>query len=377
MKKIVHIITRMDKGGSAENVVISCRHIDGSKYESLLVHGLSGVPAPEGIKSIPVPELVRNISPLADLRAFFRLVKLLRELRPDLVHTHSSKAGFIGRWAARFAGVRTIVHTPHGHVFYGYGFGPLKTMLYLFLERVTAPITTSLIALTEGEKRESLERGVGNASQWRVAHSGVEPLVCDFVSARAAVRERFGISDDTIVAGTVARLEPVKGVRCLVEAAAHLKERNIGFLIVGDGGERADLETLARKLGVERNVMFAGMRDDVSDMLAAMDIFIQPSLNEGMGKTIIQAQAMGLPVVGTRVQGIPDALRENFTGLLVRPGDPKAIADVIAVFANDPELRRRMGRFAAQWVMEPVDGYPRFSGERMVHLLEKIYEESR
>ena len=291
------------------------------------------------------------------------------------MHTHSSKAGFIGRWAAKFAGVKTIVHTPHGHVFYGYGFGAFKTMLYLFLERLSAPFTTTLVALTEGEKRESLGCGVGHEAAWRIVHSGVGPLPSfDEAATREAVRKRFAIPDGNLVVGTIARLVPVKGIRYLIEAAALLNWPGTTFLIVGDGVERPFLEKKVRELGITDNVVFAGMRSDIGEMLAAMDIFVQPSLNEGMGKTIIQAQSAGLPVIASRVQGIPDALQEGLTGLLVRPGAPGAIADAVKLLAGDPALRRRMGTSGKNWVAEPVDGYPRFSTERMVHLLETLYE---
>lgn len=377
-RAIVHIITRLDKGGSAENVLVTCDRLTRTgRYEASLICGKTEFAAGNSsCHTVVVPSLVRSISPVNDLKAFWYVYRALRNLRADIVHTHSSKAGFIGRWAAWLAGVRTIVHTPHGHVFYGYEFSSFTSFVYLMLERICVPVTDKLIGLTNGEMNESIGYGVGKAGQWAVIHSGV-----DYPALKPGTRERmraaFGIQPTDIVVGTVARLEHVKGVTHLVDAAAGFCTRKTGpkviCLIVGDGKERSLIEKQIDELGIRNSVICTGMRNDVFELMSAMDIFVQPSLNEGMGKTIIQAQSVGLPIVGSRVQGIPDAMQENLTGLLVPPADPDALRKAVERLINDEQLRKHMSSAAAAWVNETIDGYGRFSVERMVHLLDKLY----
>jgi glycosyltransferase involved in cell wall biosynthesis len=387
--KILHIITRLDKGGSAENVIITCRKLSGPKYKSVLVYGTTALPALSiDVPVINVPSMVRSISPLKDAITLCKLVWIMFREKPDIVHTHSSKGGFLGRWSAwvynvllwvtgHGTQVTKIIHTPHGHVFYGYEFSELKTKIYLLLERITAPITHKLIALTNGERDESLKFGVGRPGQWEVIHSAVGVFQPNEKNEEK-LRDELGISDDALIVGTVARLEPVKGVRYFVEAAVELRDREFDFpvifLIVGDGKERNMLEKIVSENGLEDCVVFAGMREDVTDVMSIMDIYVQPSVNEGMGKTIVQAESVGLPVIATRVQGIPDAMKENVTGLIVAPKNPPLLSNAILTMIQSPLMREKMGRAGPEFVKEAVDGYPRFSTERMIYLLEKIYD---
>lgn len=377
-RAIVHIITRLDKGGSAENVLITCDRLAATgRYEATLICGKTEFSAGNSsCTTVVVPSLVRSISPFNDMKAFWSVYRALRNLRADIVHTHSSKAGFIGRWAAWLAGVRTIVHTPHGHVFYGYEFSAFTSFIYLILERICVPITDRLVGLTNGEMNESISYGVGKAGKWSVIHSGVDyPALPS--GTRARMRSSFGIQPGDIVVGTVARLEHVKGVIHLIHAAAGFCTRSrspkVVCLIVGDGKERSAIEKVIDEHGIRDKVICTGMRNDVFELMSAMDIYVQPSLNEGMGKTIIQAQSVGLPVVGSRVQGIPDALQENLTGLLVPPADPDAIRAAVERLIDNAALRQQMGAAAAAWVNESIDGHKRFSVDRMVHLLDKLY----
>lgn len=383
--KVIHIITRLDKGGSAENVILTCRKTNQDKYDNLLIYGSTGIPALSlNTPVLEIPYLLRNISPINDLRALVKIYFILRREKPDIVHTHSSKAGIIGRWAAWLYNLTKsgknkarIVHTAHGHVFYGYGFSCIKTRLFILLEQISAKISQKLIALTEGEKKESLSRGIGKIIQWEVVHSAVGIFKVD-PKAKSRIREELNIPENATIVGTVARLEPVKGIQYFIEAVNELK--NISFLdpvfylIVGDGSLYDKLTALASELKLDDRIIFAGMRDNVYEFLSAMDIYVQPSVNEGMGKTIVQAQAMGLPVIASRVQGIPDALVEGKTGLLVPPGNSKMLAQDILRLIQDKKLAVEMGRNGARWVNERVDNHPRFSTERMIFLLEKLYD---
>ncbi|MBN1824043.1 MAG: glycosyltransferase family 4 protein [Endomicrobiales bacterium] len=376
--KIAQIITRLEKGGSAENTILVCERLDPAKFEPILVYG-STLSHPYDItfKNIHVPTLVRRISPLYDVKAVYDIYRILKTLKPDIVHTNSSKAGFIGRWAAFLAGIKNIVHTPHGHVFYGYEFGRLKAALFVLLERMTALITTRLVALTEGEMKESIAFGVGTPKQWRVIHCGVE-IPDQGRSKRNQARDTLGIGRDTVLVGTVSRLDPVKGVINLVKAAPLIIEgtrQEVMFLIVGDGTERQVLVKTARDIGVQDKIIFTGMRKDVPELMSAMDIYVQPSLNEGLGKTLVEAHGSGLPVVASSVQGIPDVVLDGRSGFLVPPGNPGRIADAVLKLVADAVLRRAFGEAGKCHVTEKFEGVCRFSPERMIGLLEKLYDE--
>ncbi|MBI4386545.1 MAG: glycosyltransferase, partial [Elusimicrobia bacterium] len=305
--RVLHVITRLDVGGSSENVLLSARGLMREGYEVLVACGPSAQLSREavlgGVHCRVLPALVRELRPLADSAAFFQIARLILEWKPDIVHTHSSKAGFLGRLAAEACRALwrrrlSVVHTPHGHVFYGY-FGPWRNRIFLALERALAPGTQRLVALTEGEKRECVERGVGRERQWAVIHSGVRAQtdVLGRDEARKLLMERTGIVPVAFVVGTVARLEPVKGVEFLIRAAPQVARmdprRTFRFVVVGDGVLRGSLEGLAARLGARDAVVFAGLRDDVSQWMRAMDVYVQPSLNEGMGKTVVQAQGLG------------------------------------------------------------------------------------
>ncbi len=391
--KILHIITRLDKGGSAENVLLCCEYFSKKNdFEVVLIYG-GKTKLNLDFKNYYVKFLQREISLINDIIAFFEILKIVIKEKPDIVHTHSSKAGFIGRWATYFSskfkvkGLKTkIVHTPHGHIFYGY-YNKFITSFFVFFEMITAKITDKLIALTEGEKNESLSFGVGKKEQWVVIPSGVDYSL-KFRVQSSELKEKLGISKNSIIVGTVARLEPIKGIKYFVESAKvvvsfyyrYLKSPTcyllapIYFLIVGDGSERKFLEERVEKLGMKDRFIFTGMRDDVVDLISIMDIYVQPSINEGMGKTIVLAELLGKPVVATNVQGIPSVVIDNETGFLVPPRDPQKLANAIIKLIENKTLREKMGQSAKVWVNKIVDGYPQFSKERMLFLLENLYK---
>lgn len=380
--RVLHLITRLDTGGSAENTLLSAR---GLRHRGAVLVA-SGPGAGGTHKDVAVVKrLVRQLSPINDVIAFFEILNLIRHWEPDIVHTHTSKAGILGRWAVaalNYAGPRRIrvVHTAHGHVFYGY-FGSLKNRIFLQLERLSAPLAEKLVALTEGERRESLDFGVGSPHQWTVVPSGVDfdKVPARDEAVRRQARAAIEVKADRLVIGTIARLEPVKGVRYLIEAAAILVRQFSPppfFLIVGGGGLRLELEQLAAELGVLPHFRFAGEQKDVFTPMQAMDIYVQPSLNEGMCKTALYAQALGLPVVASEVCGLPDVLQNGVSGFLVPPAEPAALAQVLAMLIRDKALRERLGAAgpaAARRTDEAGRGY--FSVESMVGKLEKIYEE--
>ncbi len=367
---VLHVITRMVRGGAQENTLASVADMDAAAWRSALVTGPADGPEgslePEcsarGIRLIHEPSLLRELSPLRDFAAYGSLVRLIRREAPLLVHTHTSKAGILGRRAARTARVPAVVHTPHGHVFHGYA-GGAKTRLFIAAERAAAKLADRLIALTQREMEEHLELGIGRPAQWRVVHSGVDlSRFIDREDHRPRVRAELGLEPGDVVLGTVGRLVEIKGHCHLLHAfqqlveTASMRPRGEGRLrlvLVGDGPLQAPLAEQARGLGLsirtpeggrgDASVIFAGLRRDVPDLLSAFDLFVLPSLNEGMGRVLVEAMAAELPCVASRVSGIPDVVAEGETGLLVPPADATALAAAMAELLADRDGAARMG----------------------------------
>jgi glycosyltransferase involved in cell wall biosynthesis len=311
---------------------------------------------------VEIRELRRPVSPLADCRALLRLRQEIRQLRPDLVHTHSSKAGFLGRLAARAEGVRRIVHTPHGHVFHGYFSAPL-TRTFALLERIAGPWTDRIITLSDEEARDHLRRGIGRAGQFVTIPSGVDlgPVV-------SAPPTRL-VPDGPVVCA-VARLVPVKGLHHLIEAAPAVLRHcpAARFLLVGDGERRSALEAQARARGLQDRVVFTGYREDVPSIMAGTDLVVLPSINEGMGRVLVMAMALGKPIVATRIGGVAELLGDGEAGLLVPPRDPAALAEAITSLLRDPQRERSLGEAGRRRA-------PRYSAEAMLTALAKLYRE--
>jgi len=348
-----HVITRLTMGGSSENTVLTIEDLERAGYASTLVLGPESEPPVvedarrRGCRIVEIDTLGREVHPLRDLAAVGQLWRRFRRARPAIVHTHTSKAGFVGRLAARLAGVPVIIHQPHGHIFYGY-WGPRKTALFVMLERLAARWTDTIVTLTPREIDEHLERGIGRRAQYAVVPSGVPTLALrEAAPARGAARARLGFGRDAFVIAGVGRLVPIKGfdllVTALAEVAAHVPDAHV--LLIGDGDDRPALERLAAGLGVAARLHITGATTDVMDALAAADVLAAPSRNEGMGRVLVEAMALGLPVVGTEVGGIPDVIVEE-CGRLVPPDDAPALAAALTELGVDHALRAKLGAAA-------------------------------
>ncbi len=383
--KCAHIITRFDKGGSSENTFLTVVGLNKIGYEVVLIKGLSQesrMEKPEaeataknlreagkgGVRIIALPHLVRRIHPLHDLFTFWNLVKILKREKPHIVHTHTSKAGILGRIAARLVKAPVIIHTPHGHVYYGY-FGKWKTSLYTFLERLTARITDKIIALTEQERSDHVRFLRIPEEKLAVIHSGVDmrrflPSSLD----PEETRKKIGIPAGVSAVGTVGRLTLVKGHMHLLAAAAKviaLRPATV-FILLGDGELKSELTDEANKLGIKENIRFLGWRPDVADLMSAFDLFVLPSLNEGMGKVLVEAMAAGKPIIASDVCGITDLITHGNNGLLVPPADPQALANSIESLLADPVRARELaaeGRELAQ----------SYSADSMLAKIEELY----
>lgn len=375
--RVAHVITRLCKGGAQENTFHTVRLANRERFEVDLISGPTcgkeGSLEPEirdaGIAIHREPALVRPVSPIRDFQAMFHLRDLFRERGYDIVHTHTSKAGYIGRVAARRAGTPIIVHTPHGNIFHGY-FPLGLTRFFVRLERRAAIWTDRIIELTERGIEESLDHGIGRRHQYRSIFSGID--LQPYAAARArrdATRHALGIQPGDVLVGAVGRLEPVKGFTYFIAAARDLAERvpNGRFIVAGQGSLDDALRKQANGLG--DRFRFLGLRDDIPDLMAAMDLLVVPSLNEGMGRVILEAAAAATPVVASDVGGIPEVVADDETGVLVPAQSPEALAEAIERLAAEPERLVRMGEAARR----NVD--PAFGIEKMVMRIEALYEE--
>ena len=358
MNRLLHIITRMDVGGSSDDTLMLASRIPRSEFDPTLISGLTVDPVPAcgdtlrltGVPWIQIPHLQRPVHVLRDLHALCSLTRGIRALRPDIVHTHSSKAGLLGRLAARLVGVPRILHTPHGHVFQAY-YGPSTTQLFIRLERFAARFTERIVVLTDTEAGQHLAAGVGRREQFIRIPSGVD--LDDVRSgAREAprVRQELGVSANTPVVGAVARLVPVKGLRHLIAAMPELLRHSpeAHLVLAGDGESRADLQRLAQDLQVTGRVHFLGFRRDASAITGALNVFVLPSLNEGQGRVLVTAMGLGVPVVASGVGGIPEVIQDGRQGLLVPPADPQSLACAIAAILNDRGRAAAMGEAGRQ-----------------------------
>jgi glycosyltransferase involved in cell wall biosynthesis len=361
--KVVHIITRLDKGGSAENTFLTADGLDKTEYEVVLITGLTRefeTSVPEslaiaenlkrlergGVRILTVPQLVRNARPAKDLQALFLLYMMLRRERPQIVHTHTSKAGILGRWAARLAGCPIVVHTPHGHVFWGY-FGPFRTSLFIFLEKWTAFLTDRIILLTKQEKKDHLRFGIAPENKFVTIHSGVrlEDFSKRSTDEMINMRKDLGLPRDALVVGTVGRLTPVKGQRFLIEAAQDIISTHprTFFVFLGNGELRPEFLKRASESNIGPNILFLGWRPDVARVMSVFDIFVLPSLNEGMGKVLVEAMAAGKPIIASGIGGITDLVVDGLNGILVPPANSRALAREIRNLLDDEGRRNAMG----------------------------------
>jgi len=372
--RVLHLITRLDLGGAQQNTLFCAAHHDRSRFEVDLLAGRGGILDEEAL-AIPdarvelLPCLKHPISPLHDLQALLRLRAYFKTRRIDLVHTHSSKAGIVGRAAARLAGVPVVVHTIHG-----WSFNPTQPawmrIAFAGLERWAAAATDRLVAVSAANRDEGLRRGIGGAEKYVVLHSGID--VESFrrpERSREVVRRSLGYDDGVTVVGGIACLKPQKAPLDFVRAAAaaHAVDPGLRFFLAGDGELRPRLERLIEELGLRDVVRLLGWRRDVPDLLAAMDLFLLTSLFEGLPRVVLQAMAAGVPVVATAVDGTPEAVVNGASGLLVPPGRPELAARRLLELKGDEALRRRCVEGARRRLDESFDS------RRMVGELDRLY----
>lgn len=374
--RVLHVITRMIVGGAQENTLLSCALIDAKHFPSTLLTGpetgaegeLHAESQARGVRLVVEPNLVRRLSPWHDVVATWRLWRTIRAGGYDIVHTHSSKAGILGRVAAWLAKAPVIVHTAHGWSFNEHQPWHMY-WLYVWLERFCARFSGAIVVVGRPDRDEGLALRIGRPEQYRLIRSGIEvPSYRDVAITREQARLRLGLPADAFVIGSVGRLCEQKAPLDLLEAfvpVAHARPE-ARLVFVGDGRQRRELEAAIARHGLGDRVLLAGLRRDVPELLRAFDVFALASRWEGLPRVFPQAMAAGLPIVATLVDGAPDAITPGVNGWLVEVGDMTAMAHRLGALAADPVAARRMGAAGRARVDE-------FSAQRMVDDLSDLY----
>ncbi len=379
--KVLRVIARLNIGGPALHVAYLTAGLADRGYDTTLVAGtlargeesMASVAERRGVKVETLAELHREIAPWRDAWAIIRLARLIRRERPTILHTHTAKAGAVGRIAALLAGDARppiVVHTFHGHVLRGY-FNPLTTLGFRTLERWLAWTTTALVAVSPEVRDDLVRLHVAPPSKFTVVRLGIEldERVCSDDEARRETRRVFGIAPDAFVVGWVGRMTAVKRTEDVLRTLRTLVGNGVDayLCLVGDGPDREDLERYGHELGVIKRCLFFGYQQDVSRFYNAIDVLLLSSVNEGTPVSVIEALAAGRPVVATRVGGVPDVVRDGVDGFLVEAGDVTALADRLAELAADPERRARMGAEGRARVLE------RYAVDRLVDDVDRLY----
>lgn len=377
--RVLHIITRLIVGGAQENTLLTVEGLGKlPEYEATLVTGVDN--GPEGdllerarrtTKLVIMPDLCRSINPFADIKAFWKLYRLIRKGRYHIVHTHSSKAGVLGRLAAKLAGTPIIVHTLHSLVFHDYQPWLINRMWWA-VKKICAPMTDHFISVSSIISQKAVAAGIDRPEKFSTVYSGME--LDWFLKAEvdsAAIRREFGIPQDALVVGKIARLFSLKGHDQLMDAAPEIVRRHPGvrFFLVGDGILYEHLRGRARDAGILDNFVFAGLipRERIPEMIAAMDVLVHTSLREGLARVLPQALAMGKPCVSFDIDGAPEVVIHGETGYLVRAGDSGGLADAVSKLLDDPQARVRMGE-AGRFRVDPA-----FRAETMVREIASVY----
>jgi len=378
--RVLRVIARLNMGGPALHVAYLTDGLRSRGYETTLVAGtlargedsMAFVAEGLGVEVITIPELGREISPVRDLVATVRLARLIRRLHPQIVHTHTAKAGTVGRLAARLAGGSRppiVVHTFHGHVLRGY-FGPFRSRLFRVLERWLARWSTVLVAVSPQVRDDLIALGVAPAEKFVVVRLGIELDQRVANSGGAAETRRYlGIEPDRFAVGWIGRMTTIKRTEDVLSGFKGLRENGVDatLCLVGDGPERERLEQYAHELGIIRDTLFLGYQEDVGPLYTAFDALVLPSANEGTPVSVIEALASRTPVVATRVGGVPDVVRDGVDGFLVDAGDTAALAERLTRLASDRSLRERMGDAARERVV------PRYAVDRLVDDIDRLY----
>ena len=379
--KVAHIIARMITGGADENTLFTIEGLDKDKYEIDLV---TGEKFDKGILNkiknhpfdiIQIKGLKWKLNFLHDPIVLVKLIKLMRKNHYDIVHTHTTKAGILGRIAARIAKVPIIVHGLHGSTFEAFDSGLLNWFLFLF-ERLTGKFTDAYISVSGVLSEKYIEKGIGKKENYHKVYSGME--LSKFYHARDKINyqekyKELGINEGEFLIGNVARLETRKGHQFLLDAFKNVvgeqKYGQVKLLIIGEGNKRKYLENYVKELNLGDKVIFTGYREDVEELMALMDIFVLTSLREGLPRVLVQAAAVGIPSVAFNIDGVSEIIKDNYNGFLVKVKDVKQLENRIVRYMNNKELVLLHGQKGREFIEN------KWSIEGMVDRIDKIYQD--
>jgi glycosyltransferase involved in cell wall biosynthesis len=391
MPRVLRILNRLAVGGPVLNATYLTKYL-APDFETILVVGeresheksADHLTTALGINCVTIEGMGRSINPTSDYVAYQKLKKLIKDYKPDIVHTHAAKPGAIGRLAASAAKVPVIVHTFHGHVFHSY-FNSLKSNFFINTERFLARKSDAIIAISDQQHKElTLDFRIAPKEKFRVIPLGLDldKFQNNQEEKRKLFRTAFGVADDEIAIGIIGRLVPVKNHTLFLNALKHVlsnTSKKIKAFIIGDGETRQDLESFAQQSGIafstEKDVahphplVFTSWRSDVDTITAGLDIIALTSFNEGTPVSLIEAQAANKPIVSTRVGGISDIVKEGETGLLADVQDSATFAKHLLQLVEDDALRMRLGANSSAHVMQ------RFSYQRLMRDMSALYNE--
>jgi glycosyltransferase involved in cell wall biosynthesis len=372
--KVLHIITYLPIGGAQDNTLLTVEKLDPDRYNVTLLCGPEGawikrLEKINHVRRVYIKSLVRPVHPWADLTAAIQIFRHIRAERYQIVHTHSSKPGVIGRIAAKMAGTPVVVHTIHGFPFHDY----MPRFIYFFcvwLERFVSRLSDKIITVSKLNLEKAVQLKLAPRDRFVNIYSGIQLEKFEFKNRRFHIRQRLGLTKDHIIIGLIGRLFTQKAPQYFIKAVPEVIRRfpSARFLLVGDGELKQSLIRLSQDLDVMEYVRFLGFREDVPEILNILDIFVLTSLWEGLGRSLTEAMAMAKPVVATSVEGVPELVKHNVTGLLVPPCDEGRIAESIIYLLRNPKEASRMGRAAQKNVKD------KFSVHRMISEIDALYE---
>ena len=373
--RILHIITQLELGGAQKNVLDIIRLLDKDRYTVYLVSSNKGTLVKDalgipGVKTVSLSSLKRPINPFADLVTLFKLTFLLKKEGITLVHTHSSKAGILGRWAARLAGVPVIIHTIHGWSFHNHLNFPTKS-LYAFLERITAKFTNKLIAVSRSDIQKGLRNRIGREDKYALIRYGIAKH--NFINCNIDInskKKELGLEANSALVGMVVCFKPQKAPQDFVRAASLIIKRNpkTKFILVGEGILRGKIERLIDNLKLKENFVLTGWRRDIPEIMSCLDVLVLSSLWEGSPIVLLEAMCRSLPIVAYDVDGVCEVVKNGVNGFLVAPGDVAGLAHRINNLLEDKELLKKMGMHSFNLVRD--NGY---HVQRMLKDLDKLY----
>ena len=356
--KVIHVITKLELGGAQKVTLMTLERLPRDRYELGLVTGPDGLLVDwasriDGLDRVWLPSLIREVRPIQDIKALVSMMRLFRREKPQIVHTHSSKAGILGRWAAKLAGVPYIFHTAHGFGFHDFQ-SPLAKSVYVWLERITTKITTKLVVVSyanaeKGEKNRVFKRG-----DWILCRDAIS--VTEFMQPgpRRQKLAEWGIPTDKLVVGMIACLKPQKSPVDFVDVAARVLKENsqVHFVLAGDGELRPEVEKRIEDHGIAKHFSLLGWQTDMPEVYRNLDVVVLTSLWEGLPCVFSEAMAGDLPIVATNVDGAREAINDGDNGFLHQPHDVQGMAESVLKLLRDPELRKTMGKRGKSRVME-------------------------